>query len=320
MMLAISATGDAWNELLRDTSVQPPLCTGDGCGTELSFLYFLPFVVILLFILVNVLVAIVLEGVRCCALGGGDVAEFLEQYNALWSEYDESAERDGRRGRRGNGALTLAQFAQLAARLDGPYGKVLVQRAFEKKGISAAVEGNKDAAAKLCLCCTDDDGWGAALRGDGGDDAARRRFCMFVVWLDNAYWPSSKSSGNNKMDYHEGVQKLTALHAELKVPAEGSRAFRWADLSDHAQQHLSATRKVRAMRRASRLVRLPPTDAHPTPAFPPSCSQTSESEDQRCDLTSLESQRRQSWQRASPSALEGVTQRLSFSTPGPPPP
>ena len=63
LLLLQCITGDGWSGLMGDCLVQPPFCDRDAgdCGSWLAVPYFVSFQVIGSFVLLNLLVAVILE-------------------------------------------------------------------------------------------------------------------------------------------------------------------------------------------------------------------------------------------------------------------
>lgn len=59
-----TTAGDAWDAFLADTAAQPPGCgipPAGKCGAPLASLYFLPFMLLVSFLLLGILLAVVYE-------------------------------------------------------------------------------------------------------------------------------------------------------------------------------------------------------------------------------------------------------------------
>jgi len=106
MLLFRCATGEAWPEIMLDASA-PSTCdyralernktTGeiiqklDDCGSDLSYVYFVTFIFLCSFIMLNLFVAVIMDNFDYLTrdssiLGSHHLGEFI----TVWSEYDPS--------------------------------------------------------------------------------------------------------------------------------------------------------------------------------------------------------------------------------------
>eukprot|EP01028_Stygiella_incarcerata_P002064 TRINITY_DN1385_c0_g1_i6.p1 TRINITY_DN1385_c0_g1~~TRINITY_DN1385_c0_g1_i6.p1 ORF type:complete len:1121 (-),score=310.44 TRINITY_DN1385_c0_g1_i6:71-3433(-) len=97
LMLIRVTTGEAWNDILRDTMVQPPHCDDekDECGTEWAPLYFITFILIASYALLNMFIAVIFEDFGNTLEQSHYVLtpEHLEKYATVWARFDPKATR-----------------------------------------------------------------------------------------------------------------------------------------------------------------------------------------------------------------------------------
>lgn len=100
-MLFRIVTGEDWNKIMHDCMIQPPYCTPadnyweTDCGNfTASLIYFCSFYVIITYIMLNLLVAIIMENFSLfysneedALLSYADIRNFqvLAKYNSIWS-------------------------------------------------------------------------------------------------------------------------------------------------------------------------------------------------------------------------------------------
>ena len=119
IMLFRITTGEDWNKVMQDCKIQEPYCTEatDGeeywesdCGTEAGALcYFMSFYVILTFVLLNLLIAVIIENFSLFYSSEEDAAlshQDLYQYQLTWNLVDQNRK----------GSITVRQ-ARLVLRL-----------------------------------------------------------------------------------------------------------------------------------------------------------------------------------------------------------
>eukprot|EP01012_Entosiphon_sulcatum_P053801 TRINITY_DN740_c0_g1_i1.p1 TRINITY_DN740_c0_g1~~TRINITY_DN740_c0_g1_i1.p1 ORF type:complete len:2364 (+),score=263.90 TRINITY_DN740_c0_g1_i1:1645-8736(+) len=94
MVLFRMTTGENWNGIMHNTMVQPPKCTaGVNCGTSLAPLYFVSFMLISYFVLLNLFIAIILDNfattiaLENSRLNMAELTKFIE----AWSLFDSDA-------------------------------------------------------------------------------------------------------------------------------------------------------------------------------------------------------------------------------------
>ena len=126
LMLLRCVTGEDWNLIMYELANKED-CKLDqtyeeiqveglqGCGSSTSFIFFLSFMVILSFLIMNLTVAAVLEGLDTArkenlGIVSGDV---LDNFIALWKDYDPKA----------SGWLTVDNLVFLLSELDEPLGR-----------------------------------------------------------------------------------------------------------------------------------------------------------------------------------------------------
>ena len=103
IMLFRITTGEDWNKVMQDCKIQPPYCTEAGesedywksdCGTHFGALcYFISFYVILTFVLLNLLIAVIIENFSLFYSSEEDAAlshQDLYQYQLTWNLVDQN--------------------------------------------------------------------------------------------------------------------------------------------------------------------------------------------------------------------------------------
>src|SRR5687767_3351763 len=78
--------------------------------------YFVPFIVLVFFIMLNVIVAVVLEGYKSCNMGR-ELDAAIEDYQDQWPGDGDDA----------HAPITLHTFGEFLKGLDGPLGKELME-------------------------------------------------------------------------------------------------------------------------------------------------------------------------------------------------
>ena len=98
LILLMIATGEDWNKIMYDTSRTPPDCIhGETCGTRIAPLYFISFIMICSFVLLNLFILIILQQFDKYYLPDDNVLKKfkndLEIFKKNWHEF--SKEHDG---------------------------------------------------------------------------------------------------------------------------------------------------------------------------------------------------------------------------------
>lgn len=289
MMLFVCTTGDAWDAFLADTSVSLPLCTNPHCetlngttidayntsdactaagydwssyrcGTEWASVFFVPFIIIVFFIILNVLVAIVLEGYESCSKGQ-ELDACIRQYELLWQKYDSKA----------SGTIPVQAFGQLLLQLKGPLGATellqkvkdpiftednivefaryldknynLITKSMQLKSIkhkkidsnattalSPVIDSNANTVQPPVAPLPGILGKNDTVK-EGDDDEKFKK----IDW-----------QGDDKIDYHEGLQKLTIIHYEINIE----------HLPNFTKDHLVGMTIYKKQRQKARLQRM----------------------------------------------------------------
>lgn len=123
LLLFRMTTGESYNGVMHDASIQPPFCTDhtsttgvSNCGyPEFAPIYFVSFLLFSDMLLMNILVAIILD-----EFGGSDEEDdfkhinddHLEAFKAAWEEFDPQA----------TGFMRCDQMTKLIASLEAPLG------------------------------------------------------------------------------------------------------------------------------------------------------------------------------------------------------
>jgi len=93
------ATGESYNGIMHDCMVQPPYCiAGENCGDIIiSPIFFIAFFILSAFILLNLLVAIILDQFQATMRQEESADKFvltpelLENFQEQWSIFDPDA-------------------------------------------------------------------------------------------------------------------------------------------------------------------------------------------------------------------------------------
>ena len=98
LILLMIATGEDWNKIMFDTSRTPPDCIqGETCGTSIAPLYFISFIMICSFVLLNLFILIILQQFDKYYLPNDNVLKRfkndLEIFKKNWHEF--SKDNDG---------------------------------------------------------------------------------------------------------------------------------------------------------------------------------------------------------------------------------
>lgn len=100
MTLVRTTTGEDWNGIMHDLMVRPPFCIdGENCGDRMSPpVYFCSFVLMVEYILMNLLIAVVLENFLATSIEADDdskpfvlTQELLEEFQRGWAMFDPRA-------------------------------------------------------------------------------------------------------------------------------------------------------------------------------------------------------------------------------------
>ena len=119
LLLFQCLTGDGWSEMMDDAMVSEergcdPLAVPTDCGSPLSIPYFISFTVLGSFVMLNLVVAVILENftalgnVNADLVSASDIADFKE----AWGDYDPDAD----------GMISVSDLPKLVARLPPPLG------------------------------------------------------------------------------------------------------------------------------------------------------------------------------------------------------
>lgn len=122
-LLFRSATGENWQDLMRDLDKKNPLageCTmtpADGeshtCGGAFAIFYMLSFVLLGSFIVLNLFVAVIVDNFAFLTQDSAELgANGLEEFSQMWSKYDPQ----------GTMEITLTQLNELLMELQPPFG------------------------------------------------------------------------------------------------------------------------------------------------------------------------------------------------------
>ena len=127
LMLLRCVTGEDWNLImieLADTkncienqTYDQRLADGiQGCGSVVSYIYFLSFMILLNFLIMNLTVAAVLEGLDTARKEnlGIVTVDVLDNFIALWRDYDPKA----------NGWITVEDLIFMLSELEQPLGRL----------------------------------------------------------------------------------------------------------------------------------------------------------------------------------------------------
>jgi voltage-dependent calcium channel L type alpha-1D len=114
------STGESYNGIMHDAMVQPPFCDpGTNCGdVVIAPLYFISFFILSSFILLNLLVAIILDNYEDtknaddCKMGFRLTASMKEHYRDMWALFDS----------KGTGLIGFTELVQLVCVLKFPLG------------------------------------------------------------------------------------------------------------------------------------------------------------------------------------------------------
>jgi len=97
MMLTVVATLDDWENYMFDTEVQYPMCDGPGtCGTPYASIYFIVFVTIIYYLLINLTIAILVDFYEMSLKFPSGLPEFQlckEDPVLLWKQFSSGWKR-----------------------------------------------------------------------------------------------------------------------------------------------------------------------------------------------------------------------------------
>ena len=102
LVLFRSATGEAWQEIMLDCTSKPEArCdpqsddndpNGQGCGSDLAYLYFISFFIVCSFLILNLFVAVIMDNFDYLTRDWSILGpHHLDEFVRLWSEYDPDA-------------------------------------------------------------------------------------------------------------------------------------------------------------------------------------------------------------------------------------
>eukprot|EP00054_Salpingoeca_dolichothecata_P028079 m.210181 g.210181 ORF g.210181 m.210181 type:complete len:1539 (-) comp26120_c1_seq2:53-4669(-) len=117
-LLVRSATGESWQTLMEGCMLSPPDCDpdhpdGSTCGNEFAIPYFISFICLCSFLIVNLFVAVIVDNFDYLTEDRSKLgAHHLDEFTQVWSKYDPSASE----------RLKYDDFEMLLRAIDPPLG------------------------------------------------------------------------------------------------------------------------------------------------------------------------------------------------------
>ncbi|KAF6217290.1 hypothetical protein GE061_001644 [Apolygus lucorum] len=146
LVLFRSATGEAWQDIMLDTSSRPgevkcdPFsddASSDSCGSDLAFPYFISFYVLCSFLIINLFVAVIMDNFDYLTRDWSILGpHHLDEFIRLWSEYDPDAK----------GRIKHLDVVTLLRKISPPlgFGKLCPHRVACKRLVSMNMPLNSD--------------------------------------------------------------------------------------------------------------------------------------------------------------------------------
>ncbi|BES91322.1 Voltage gated calcium channel Hypothetical protein domain [Nesidiocoris tenuis] len=146
LVLFRSATGEAWQDIMLDTSSRPgevrcdPASDdahSDSCGSDLAFPYFISFYVLCSFLIINLFVAVIMDNFDYLTRDWSILGpHHLDEFIRLWSEYDPDAK----------GRIKHLDVVTLLRKISPPlgFGKLCPHRVACKRLVSMNMPLNSD--------------------------------------------------------------------------------------------------------------------------------------------------------------------------------
>ncbi|KAL5273022.1 hypothetical protein ACFFRR_000036 [Megaselia abdita] len=146
LVLFRSATGEAWQQIMMDVSVQPDkvVCAPNSddpdnmnCGSYISYPYFITFYVLCSFLIINLFVAVIMDNFDYLTRDWSILGpHHLDEFIRLWSEYDPDAK----------GHIKHLDVVTLLRKISPPlgFGKLCPHRVACKRLISMNMPLNSD--------------------------------------------------------------------------------------------------------------------------------------------------------------------------------
>merc|ERR1719219_2293591 len=162
LVLFRSATGEAWQEIMLDCTSKPEArCdpqsddndpAGQGCGSDLAYLYFISFFIVCSFLILNLFVAVIMDNFDYLTRDWSILGpHHLDEFVRLWSEYDPDAK----------GRIKHVDVITLLRRISPPlgFGNLCPHRVACKRLVSMNMPLNSDGtvmfnATLFALCRT----------------------------------------------------------------------------------------------------------------------------------------------------------------------
>ncbi|KAG5317437.1 CAC1D protein, partial [Pseudoatta argentina] len=149
LVLFRSATGEAWQEIMMDCSLQKSVkCDSNsddflseeknnGCGSDIAFPYFISFYVLCSFLIINLFVAVIMDNFDYLTRDWSILGpHHLDEFIRLWSEYDPDAK----------GRIKHLDVVTLLRKISPPlgFGKLCPHRVACKRLVSMNMPLNSD--------------------------------------------------------------------------------------------------------------------------------------------------------------------------------
>ncbi|XP_076303607.1 ca[2+]-channel protein alpha[[1]] subunit D isoform X4 [Lasioglossum baleicum] len=147
LVLFRSATGEAWQQIMMDTSAQPDKVKCDnnsdevnnasGCGSDIAIPYFISFYVLCSFLIINLFVAVIMDNFDYLTRDWSILGpHHLDEFIRLWSEYDPDAK----------GRIKHLDVVTLLRKISPPlgFGKLCPHRVACKRLVSMNMPLNSD--------------------------------------------------------------------------------------------------------------------------------------------------------------------------------
>ncbi|KAM6989093.1 LOW QUALITY PROTEIN: voltage-dependent P/Q-type calcium channel subunit alpha-1A-like, partial [Passerculus sandwichensis] len=118
MLLFRSATGEAWHEIMLSCLSGKPCDENSGikedeCGNEFAYFYFVSFIFLCSFLMLNLFVAVIMDNFEYLTRDSSILGpHHLDEYVRVWAEYDPAAW----------GRLTLADMYEMLRHMSPPLG------------------------------------------------------------------------------------------------------------------------------------------------------------------------------------------------------
>eukprot|EP00051_Salpingoeca_urceolata_P017838 m.246032 g.246032 ORF g.246032 m.246032 type:complete len:1856 (-) comp19058_c0_seq4:42-5609(-) len=117
-LLLRTATGESWPLVMQGCMLDPPLCDphdpdGSTCGSEFAIVYFVTFVMLVSFLVINLFVAVIVDNFEYLTLDASELSpHHLDDFRQVWARYDPDA----------TGRVSHKALCSILTDLDPPLG------------------------------------------------------------------------------------------------------------------------------------------------------------------------------------------------------